>query len=216
MPPMPRKRRRESSQHWDVSPRTQAPAIFSGPLISPAMQKDEEATIRHGSYGGFTPSLRGKSRGSSVLILGGAQHRGRRRSSLNPTGLPLPTPHSTEREEVIVQTRTASQPAFVLESMEIVNSAAIKSRIRVMQTQIERLEREKMELGMSKAPLEARIGQKGHALAKESERFCAEIEAHHMSLKGDRRGVPQAQDKQSGCGGADWEAAPQGACRHEQ
>ncbi|KAL7534399.1 hypothetical protein ACHAXR_005847 [Thalassiosira sp. AJA248-18] len=59
----------------------------------------------------------------------------------------------------------------------------MKSRIHAMQKQIDRLEREKMELSMSKAPLEARIRQKEDAWIKERERLCAEIESHQMSSK---------------------------------
>jgi len=94
-------------------------------------------------------------------------------------------PLSSERELVIEQQQ--QQPthaaAFSQESIESVDSAAMKSRMQTMQKRIESLEREKFELSMSKAPLEARIRQKEDAWVKERERLCAEIENHQFASK---------------------------------
>jgi kinesin family protein C1 len=49
-----------------------------------------------------------------------------------------------------------------------------------MQRRIESLEREKMELSMSKAPLEARMRQREDAWVRERERLCAEIEKNQQ------------------------------------
>mmetsp|Transcript_24932 Transcript_24932/g.52202 ORF Transcript_24932/g.52202 Transcript_24932/m.52202 type:complete len:1014 (-) Transcript_24932:390-3431(-) len=92
-------------------------------------------------------------------------------------------PPSSEREVVIEQQQPSQPPAFSQESIESVDSVAMKSRIQAMQKRIESLEREKMELSMSKAPLEARIRQKEDAWVKERERLCHEIETHQMSSK---------------------------------
>jgi len=92
-------------------------------------------------------------------------------------------PLSSEREVVIEQQSSQPPPAFSQESIESVDSVAMKSRNQVMQQRIENLEREKMELSMSKAPLEARIRQKEDAWVKERERLCAEIENNQMASK---------------------------------
>jgi kinesin family protein C1 len=63
-----------------------------------------------------------------------------------------------------------------LSPIESVDSAAMRSRLHAMQRRIESLEREKMELSMSKAPLEARMRQREDAWVRERERLCAEIE----------------------------------------
>ena len=96
---------------------------------------------------------------------------------------------SVEREMVIeqppqnYQAAAATAPSFTQDGIDSIDSAAMKSRIHAMQKQIDRLEREKMELSMSKAPLEARIRQKEDAWMKERERLCAEIESHQVSSK---------------------------------
>jgi hypothetical protein len=50
-----------------------------------------------------------------------------------------------------------------------------------MQRRIESLEREKMELSMSKALLEVRMQQREDAWVRERERLCAEIKKHQQS-----------------------------------
>jgi len=71
-------------------------------------------------------------------------------------------------------------PFFSQESVESTTSSTVdgmvmQSRITAMQRRIENLEREKMDLAMSKAPLEARIRQKEDAWVKERERLLSEI-----------------------------------------
>jgi len=71
-------------------------------------------------------------------------------------------------------------PSFSQESVESTTSSTVdgmvmQSRITAMQRRIENLEREKMDLAMSKAPLEARIRQKEDAWVKERERLLSEI-----------------------------------------
>ena len=75
-------------------------------------------------------------------------------------------PLSSEREVVIEQQSSQPPPAFSQESIESVDSVALKSRNQVMQQRIDNLERGKMELSMSKAPLKARIRQKEDACVK--------------------------------------------------
>ena len=70
-------------------------------------------------------------------------------------------------------------PPFSQESVESapsnVDDMVMQSRITAMQRRIENLEREKMDLAMSKAPLEARIRQKEDAWEKDRERLLSEI-----------------------------------------
>ena len=110
-------------------------------------------------------------------------------------------PHSSERSnELVIEqqqqlaqyqqqhptptaTTTTTTSTFSQESVESIDSAALKSRLQAMQRRIDNLEREKFELSMSKAPLEARIRQKEDAWVKERERLCAEIENYQLSSK---------------------------------
>ncbi|KAL7553481.1 hypothetical protein ACHAWF_016758 [Thalassiosira exigua] len=89
-----------------------------------------------------------------------------------------PYPSSAERPSTVEL--QPSQP----DSADSVDSAALRSRVSAMRKQIDRLEREKMELAMSKAPLEARIRQKEDAWVRERERLCAEIEDCQASSRG--------------------------------
>ena len=85
-----------------------------------------------------------------------------------------PTPNTT----ALTTTNNFSQ-----ESHDSIDSAALKSRLQVMQKRIDNLEREKFELSMSKAPLEARIRQKEDMWLKERERLMSEIENYQSSSK---------------------------------
>jgi len=79
---------------------------------------------------------------------------------------PPPPSFSQESVESSASTTTATNN---------VDGMAMQSRITAMQRRIENLEREKMDLAMSKAPLEARIRQKEDAWVKERERLLREI-----------------------------------------
>jgi kinesin family member C1 len=67
--------------------------------------------------------------------------------------------------------------------VDTVEGAGLRSRVREMQQRVEQLEKEKMHLSMSKAPLEARFRQKEDAWLKEQNRLLLEID----SLKEDSR-----------------------------
>ena len=54
----------------------------------------------------------------------------------------------------------------------------MQSRMLQMQNRINKLESEKTELIMSKAPLEARIRQKEDAWVRERERLLSDLEGH--------------------------------------
>lgn len=86
------------------------------------------------------------------------------------------------------QKRLHHQSTSDLSPVESVDSAALRSRLYAMQRRIEKIEREKMELSISKAPLEARMRQKEDAWARERERLFAEIEEHQRSnMEADER-----------------------------
>ena len=95
--------------------------------------------------------------------------------------------NSTERDATVVdqQQHAASTTAFSQESVEsIVDSAAMQSRMLQMQNRINKLESEKTELIMSKAPLEARMRLREDAWVKERERLLGDIDAHQAASKG--------------------------------
>lgn len=71
---------------------------------------------------------------------------------------------------------TSIDPYPSHEGVESVDVAALQSRLAVMERRSEILEREKMELNMSKAPLEARMRQMESTWIKERERLVAKIE----------------------------------------
>jgi len=86
--------------------------------------------------------------------------------------------HPTPTTSSLTTTNNFSQ-----ESHDSIDSAALKSRLQVMQKRIDNLEREKFDLNMSKAPLEARIRQKEDMWLKERERLMSEIENYQHSSK---------------------------------
>jgi len=86
--------------------------------------------------------------------------------------------HPTPTTTALTTTNNFSQ-----ESHDSIDSAALKSRLQVMQKRIDNLEREKFDLNMSKAPLEARIRQKEDMWLKERERLMSEIENYQHSSK---------------------------------
>ena len=155
-------------------------------------EDEETTTIGVGMVG--TPSRPKAARRS--LSIGSAQRKVRRRTSLTPGEASLPpsvpdrkhskpmlppsypssaasSAHSSEQNEAAEEVVVASNSQ---ESVDSIDSVAMRSRINVMQKQIDRLEREKMELIRSKAPLEARLRQKDDAFVKERERLVIEIE----------------------------------------
>jgi kinesin family protein C1 len=69
------------------------------------------------------------------------------------------------------------------ENYDSVEGAGLRSRVQEMQQRITQLEREKMALSMSKAPLEARFRQKEDTWLKEQKRFIQEIESLKSSSK---------------------------------
>ena len=68
------------------------------------------------------------------------------------------------------------------DSNESVDVAVLQSRLNVMKRRNEILEREKMELNMSKAPLEARMRQMESAWVKERERLVVENEKLQQTI----------------------------------
>jgi kinesin family protein C1 len=78
------------------------------------------------------------------------------------------------------QLTTASAPTPTnrgSDEIDSVEGAGLRSRVLEMQQRVEQLEREKMVLSMSKAPLEARFRQKEDAWLKEQNRLLLEIDS---------------------------------------
>lgn len=72
--------------------------------------------------------------------------------------------------------------------VDTVDDAGFQSQMERMKQRMEQLEKEKMDLSMSKAPLEARFRQKEDAWMKERARLVQDIESSRLSLR-------QADDK---------------------
>ena len=70
-----------------------------------------------------------------------------------------------------------------VEPIDSIEGAGLRSRIQEMQQRIAQLEKEKMALSMSKAPLEARFRQKEAAWLKEHKRLHEEIELMKVGAK---------------------------------
>jgi hypothetical protein len=161
-----------------------------------AFEEDDTITVGTAMMG--TPSRRPKTARRSLSV-GGAR-KVRRRTSLTPdrSELPPPTtaaerktkpmlppsyppsaPSSTEdkNDHLPPTINNTELTSYSQESTDSIDSLAMKSRISAMQKRIDMLEREKMELSMSKAPLEARMRQKEDAFVKERERLVNEIES---------------------------------------
>ena len=94
---------------------------------------------------------------------------------------------SAERDAAFAdqqQQHAAVATTYSQESLESIDSAAMQSRMLQMQNRINKLESEKTELIMSKAPLEARMRQREDAWVKERERLLGDIDAHQAASKG--------------------------------
>jgi kinesin family protein C1 len=70
-----------------------------------------------------------------------------------------------------------------LEPVDSIEGAGLRSRIQEMQQRVAQLEKEKVALSMSKAPLEARFRQKEEAWIKEQKRLHDEIENLKLHAK---------------------------------
>lgn len=81
----------------------------------------------------------------------------------------------TQLTTVSAPTPTNRGSAF--DELDTVEGAGLRSRVLEMQQRVEQLEKEKMVLSMSKAPLEARFRQKEDAWLKEQNRLGQEIDS---------------------------------------
>ena len=89
---------------------------------------------------------------------------------------------SLTASQPLSQLTTASAPTptnrgSTFDELDSVEGAALRSRVLEMQQRVEQLEKEKMVLSMSKAPLEARFRQKEDAWLKEQNRLSQEIDS---------------------------------------
>ena len=71
-----------------------------------------------------------------------------------------------------------------LEHVDSVEGAGLHSQMERMKRRLEQLEKEKIDLSMSKAPLEARFRQKEDMWQKEKTRLIQEIDTSRASLRG--------------------------------
>lgn len=193
-------------ERYRLKRQLQANGVSTGLATSTPTKRSTFDFDDDSSLAGTTPSRRSKKARKSLLA-GGAQTRVRRRSMTPdraelppppaavaerkkhnmlppsyPSSAPSSAPSSVE-ERAPLPPSSSFQPEvtthFSQESTDSIDSLAMKSRISAMQKRIDMLEREKMELSMSKAPLEARMRQKEDAFIKERERLLAEIDMLH-------------------------------------
>ena len=88
----------------------------------------------------------------------------------------LPIEHiDASADQLLSQTSVGSGDA--------VEDAGMRSRIQEMQQRINQLEREKMSLNISKAPLEARFRSKEDAWLREQQKMQQEIESLNEAYK---------------------------------
>jgi kinesin family protein C1 len=73
--------------------------------------------------------------------------------------------------------------AMRLENVDTVEGAGLQSQMERMKRRLEQLEKEKMDLSMSKAPLEARFRQKEDSWLKERARLVQDIGSSKTSLR---------------------------------
>lgn len=75
------------------------------------------------------------------------------------------------------------QESSKLETVDTVEGAGLLSQMERMKRRLEQLEKEKIDLSMSKAPLEARFAQKEDIWNKERARLLQEIESSKVALR---------------------------------
>jgi len=164
------------------------------PLFSQESAHSVSLSMDDGDYGG-SRHRRGKSKCKTpnrrMSISGGAKKM--RRRSVAVSNLSIDRGLSQERSALNTSNLSfAAVPSNSQQSLDetilddSVNnngSIGLKSRVIEMQQRIQRLEREKMELSMSKAPLESRLRQAEEAWSKEQHRFIQEIESMKSAAK---------------------------------
>lgn len=168
------------------------PPLLPRPTVSSSMTFDDDDD-HTADFGGRTLSSAGTPSFSRRLTSSG---RARRRSTsmgaarrtpmsktLSQQSLSL-SQESKEPEwsQSLSQTTVASAPTPTTKPMQdeefdTVEGAGLRSRIIEQQQRIDRLEKEKMDLSMSMAPMEARYQQKEDAWNKEQNRLLLEIDS---------------------------------------
>ncbi len=89
----------------------------------------------------------------------------------------------TIQPELLSQLSENDMDNSKIETVDSVEGAGLLSQMERMKRRLEQLEKEKIDLSMSKAPLEARFAQKEDIWNKEKARLIQEIEASKVSLR---------------------------------
>jgi predicted nucleic acid-binding Zn-ribbon protein len=144
--------------------------VTSTPTRQGTFDFDDDSSSVTGNGSGTTPSRKARKSPPSY------NHPPSSAPSSVEQRAPLPPSSSSQPSE---EAQTHPSQESVATTPDSIDSLAMKSRISALQKRIDMLEREKMELSMSKAPLEARMRQKEDAFVKERERLLSEIESLH-------------------------------------
>eukprot|EP00980_Cylindrotheca_fusiformis_P000370 scaffold91_cov127-Cylindrotheca_fusiformis.AAC.30 len=91
--------------------------------------------------------------------------------------------NSTEEPSMSQLTIDSDAETFRSDLVDTVEGAGFQSQMDRMRQRLEELEKEKMDLSMSKAPLEARFRQKEESWGKEKSRLLHEIESSKSALR---------------------------------
>ena len=95
---------------------------------------------------------------------------------------------ASQLSQVSISSAPTPRTKFIDEELGTVEGAGLRSTILEQQQRIDRLEKEKMQMSMSMAPMEARFRQKEDVWAKEKNRYVQEIdELRDTALEADER-----------------------------
>lgn len=144
----------------------------------------EHETIGSGSIAFYDDEAESASRGSTFLSSRASMgRRGKLGSARRHTLLGRNVAPHEEMPEPLSQLTFDNETEMKPESVGPVEDAGLHYQMERMKQRLEQLEKEKMDLSMSKAPLEARFRQKEDGWIKERTRLIQEIETSKDSLR---------------------------------
>mmetsp|Transcript_9905 Transcript_9905/g.14701 ORF Transcript_9905/g.14701 Transcript_9905/m.14701 type:complete len:891 (+) Transcript_9905:39-2711(+) len=141
---------------------------------------DDETSSRTGTTPSFNRrlSISGGARKARRKSVAGAKRRNRDSLTPNePNVTPGKSPEPMEESNAVSGITSSAS-----EDLNSIKEAGLRSRVQEMQQRITQLEKEKMALSMSKAPLEARFRQKEDSWLKEQKKLMHEINSQKNSV----------------------------------
>mmetsp|Transcript_6264 Transcript_6264/g.15510 ORF Transcript_6264/g.15510 Transcript_6264/m.15510 type:complete len:905 (+) Transcript_6264:130-2844(+) len=181
LPPVSKQHRSASSNHSYYShPYSQQNSFSQG---GSSQYSDDEIESRTSGFGATSSILSGRTPSSKRRTTMGSARRkapllGRNVIQNNREELNQP-------EQLSQLTQDYEQDTSVVkyDTIDSVEGAGLASQMERMKQRVEQLEKEKMELSMSKAPLEARFRQKEDLWQKDRSSLMDQIEASKESLR---------------------------------